>query len=236
MCVLLTIRSAPVRSSGMRPSACVTSTATSAGECLRTASTTSGRRIVKPLKKLTSDTVTSRVRGPSSGHQVFGPQRPGAAPPDLGRRRARRLEPRRGPGREVEVVDDHLVPGLWPQGQGRQVVRLRRARADADLGRRQAEELAGQLPRRLPTAPRGPSGRPCRAACRGGTVPSPAPPTAAECLRRLCSGRSDRPATGSRGGGMSSVSMIPSRGVARSSRPRGESGHVSGMNRASKLC
>ena len=51
----------------MRPSACVTSTARSAAECFRTAATTSGSAIRKPLKKLTSETVTSRVFVLSNG-------------------------------------------------------------------------------------------------------------------------------------------------------------------------
>ena len=65
--VLLTIKSTPASSSGMRPKACVTSTASSAGECARTASTTGGSESIKPLKKLTSEVVTRRVWGPKSG-------------------------------------------------------------------------------------------------------------------------------------------------------------------------
>ena len=67
MWVLLTTRSTPANLSGTRPSACVTSSARRAGEWARTASTIAGRGIMKPLKKLTNETVRRRVRGPSKG-------------------------------------------------------------------------------------------------------------------------------------------------------------------------
>lgn len=65
--MLLTMRSASSSRIGMRPSACVTSTAIRADECFRTAAATSGRLSRYPLKKLTSDTVRRRVLTPSNG-------------------------------------------------------------------------------------------------------------------------------------------------------------------------
>ena len=117
----------------MRPSACVTSTASRAGECFRTAATTSGSADPEAVEEADQRHRDEPRLRAEQRNEVFdaavprsGSARPSPSPGSL-------LEPRRRPGGEVEVVDDDLVARLQSQRQRREVVRLRRAGADADL-------------------------------------------------------------------------------------------------------
>ena len=130
----------------MRPSACVTSTASSAGECFRTAAAT------------TSSTRTEAIEEADQRHGDQAASSARAAEPDLplATPPAATARPSSSPGNRAcsqgvapagksrSLIDNFVAFACNRRAMRRQVIRFRRARADADFGGRQSVELGHQ--------------------------------------------------------------------------------------------